>query len=72
MGYVPDRVVLERYARLLVEFGLGGGAGIERGDVVQVRGNDACKPLLRRGVPGRVAGRRACDPRLHAVRGRVG
>ena len=25
--------------------GLGGGAGIEPGDVVQVRGNDACKPL---------------------------
>jgi len=45
MAYVPDRVVLERYARLLVEFGLGGGAGIKPGDVVQVRGNDACKPL---------------------------
>ena len=45
MAYVPDRVVLERYARLLVEFALGGGAGIEPGDVVQVHGNDACKPL---------------------------
>jgi aminopeptidase len=37
--------VLERYGRLLVEFGLGGGVGIKPGDVVQVRGNDACKPL---------------------------
>ena len=43
--YVPDQVVLERYARLLVEFALGGGDGIEPGDVVQVNGNDACKPL---------------------------
>ncbi len=38
-------MVLERYARLLVEFALGGGDGIEPGDVVQVNGNDACKPL---------------------------
>ncbi len=43
--YVPDRVVLERYARLLVEFGLGQGNGIKRGDVVRVSGTDACKPL---------------------------
>jgi aminopeptidase len=45
MGYVPDRVVLERYARLLVEFGLGQGTGIEPSDVVQISGTDACKPL---------------------------
>ncbi|HEX3616886.1 MAG TPA: aminopeptidase [Solirubrobacteraceae bacterium] len=45
MGYEPERVVLERYARLLVEFALGHGNGIQPGDVVQINGNDACKPL---------------------------
>jgi aminopeptidase len=45
MGYVPERGVLERYARLLVEFALGSGSGIKPGDVVQVSGTDACKPL---------------------------
>ncbi len=45
MGYVPDQVVLERYARLLVEFALGWGHGIELGDVVQVTGSESCKPL---------------------------
>jgi aminopeptidase len=45
MGYVPERGVLERYARLLVEFALGSGTGIKPGDVVQVSGTDACKPL---------------------------
>jgi aminopeptidase len=45
MGYVPERGVLERYARLLVEFSLGRGNGIAPGDVVHVNGTDACKPL---------------------------
>ena len=45
MGYVPDRVVLERYARLLVEFALSQGKGIKPGDVVKINGTDACKPL---------------------------
>jgi aminopeptidase len=43
--YVPDVGILERYARLLVEFALGQGTGIKTGDVVEVHGNDACKPL---------------------------
>ncbi len=45
MGYVPDQVVLGRYARLLVEFALGNGEGIKPGDVVQVTGSESCKPL---------------------------
>jgi aminopeptidase len=45
VAYVPEQVLLERYARLLIEFGLGGGSGIEPGDVVRVNGSDACKPL---------------------------
>jgi aminopeptidase len=45
MGYVPERAILEGYARLMIEFALGGGAGIKPGDVVAVTGSDACKPL---------------------------
>ena len=45
MRFVPERVILERYARLLVEFALGDGEGIKPGEVVAIRGNDACKPL---------------------------
>jgi hypothetical protein len=43
--YVPDVGILERYARLLVEFALDQGNGIKPGDVVEIHGNDACKPL---------------------------
>jgi aminopeptidase len=45
MNYTPPPEILERYARLLVHFGLGNGEGIKRGDVVRVYGSDACKPL---------------------------
>jgi aminopeptidase len=45
MWYAPDRGILERYARLMVEFALGGGAGVKPGDVVRVQGSDAGKPL---------------------------
>ncbi len=45
MSFVPEREVLERYARLLIGFALGQGNGIRPGDVVQVHGSDACKPL---------------------------
>jgi len=43
--FVPDEGILERYARLLVEFALGQGNGIAVGDVVEVHGNEASKPL---------------------------
>ncbi len=43
--YAPEPQIIERYARLLVEFALGGGNGIKPGDVVQVYGSEACKPL---------------------------
>ncbi len=36
---------LERYADLLINFALGGGAGIKPGDVVQVIANDSAKPF---------------------------
>lgn len=45
MSFVPEREVLERYGRLLIAFALGQGNGIKAGDVVQIHGCDACKPL---------------------------
>jgi len=37
--------MLERYARVLVDFALGSGKGIKRGDVVAVSASDDAKPL---------------------------
>ena len=45
MPYTPSPQVLERYADVLVNFALGGGAGIKRGDVVRVFAHEAAKPL---------------------------
>jgi aminopeptidase len=45
MAYTPPREILERYASVLVEFALGGGAGISPGDVVRVTGPESAKPL---------------------------
>jgi aminopeptidase len=45
MSFVPSQQVLERYADVLVNFALGGGAGIKRGDVVRVFAHEAAKPL---------------------------
>jgi len=45
MGYVPSEVHLQRYAGLLVNYALGGGAGIKRGDVVLLSCPDNAKPL---------------------------
>jgi aminopeptidase len=42
---VPEKYI-ERYADLLVNFALGGGAGIERGDVVHVIATESAKPLF--------------------------
>ena len=39
------RKTLERYARVLVDFALGAGKGISRGDVVMVSAADDAKPL---------------------------
>ena len=37
--------MLDRYARILVDFALGGGTGISRGDVVMVSASDDAKPF---------------------------
>lgn len=45
-GYTPSQAILEKYADVLVNFALGGGKGIKKGDVVQVTGSESCKPLF--------------------------
>jgi aminopeptidase len=45
MPYTPAQDVLERYASVLVDFALGGGSGIHRGDVVRVTAPESAKPL---------------------------
>jgi aminopeptidase len=45
MAYTPSKQVLERYADVLINFALGGGAGIKRGDVVRITAHEAAKPL---------------------------
>jgi len=45
MPFTPPQRVLERYADVLINFALGGGAGIKPGDVVRVAASEAAKPL---------------------------
>ena len=53
MPYHPPQPTLEAYADVLINFALGGGAGVARGDVVRVAAPESAKPLyaeLRRAV----------------------
>jgi aminopeptidase len=43
--YTPPQKILERYADVLVNFALGGGKGIKKGDVVLVTASEVAKPL---------------------------
>jgi len=45
MAYTPDKKILKKYAHVIVNFALGMGNGIKKGDVVRVSGNESCKPL---------------------------
>lgn len=45
MNYTPKQEILKKYADVMVNFALGGGTGIKKGEVVRVSGNDSCKPL---------------------------
>jgi len=45
MTYIPPGRTLERYASVLVDFALGGGEGIEPGEVVRVTAPECAKPL---------------------------
>jgi aminopeptidase len=53
MTYIPPQEILERYASVLVDFALGGGRGVQPGEVVRIVAPESAKPLyaeLRRAV----------------------
>ena len=53
MAYTPPAEILERYASVLVEFALGGGRGVQPGEVVRIVAPESAKPLyaeLRKAV----------------------
>jgi len=43
--YHPPQKIIERYAHVLVNFALGGGKGVKRGDVVYLVVDEIAKPL---------------------------
>lgn len=45
MSYVPSDEILKKYADVLINFALGGGKGIKKGEVVRVSASESCKPL---------------------------
>ncbi len=45
MLYTPPQEVLERYASVLVDFALGGGRGLQPGEVVRIAAAESAKPL---------------------------
>lgn len=45
MSYRPSEKILKKYADVLVNFALGGGKGIKKGDVVRVSSSESAKPL---------------------------
>ncbi len=45
MSYVPSQKVLEKYAKVFVNFALNSGKGIKKGDTVVVVGSEVSKPL---------------------------
>jgi aminopeptidase len=47
MAYKPPQEILDKYAQVLVNFALGGGAGIKKGDRVYLQGALSALPLFR-------------------------
>jgi aminopeptidase len=45
MSYMPSDTILKKYADVLVNFALGGGKGIKKGDVVRISSSESAKPL---------------------------
>ncbi len=45
MPYQPPKEILRKYAQVLVNFALGGGKGIKKGDVVYLHFEESAKPL---------------------------
>lgn len=46
MAYTPSDKILKKYADVLVNFALGGGKGIKKGDVVHLNATESAKPLF--------------------------
>ena len=46
MSYAPEPEILKKYADVLVNFALGGGKGIKKGDVVRISASESAKPLF--------------------------
>src|SRR3989344_9458229 len=47
MAYQPSAEIIEKYAKVLVNFALGGGTGIKKGDVVYLQGGLSALPFYR-------------------------
>lgn len=47
MSYKPSQTILEKYAKVLVNFALGGGTGIKPGDVVYLQSPLSALPFYR-------------------------
>ncbi len=45
MPYTPPQEILDRYASVLVDFALGGGTGVQAGQVVRIAAPESAKPL---------------------------
>jgi aminopeptidase len=45
VSYVPPQEILERYASVLIDFALGGGRGVQPGEVVRIASAESAKPL---------------------------
>jgi aminopeptidase len=45
IAYAPPQEILDRYASVLVDFALGGGDGVQPGEVVRVVAPESAKPL---------------------------
>lgn len=43
--YLPSEKILKKYADVLINFALGGGKGIKKGEVVRVSASESAKPL---------------------------
>src|ERR1700692_2112242 len=44
--FTPSKAILERYADVLVNFALGRGKGIKKGEVVHLTAPEVAKPLV--------------------------
>ena len=46
MSYTPSKIILERYADVLINFALNSGEGIKKGEVVHLNATESAKPLF--------------------------